>query len=98
MTYLRDLTGFRELNTLKAKHNLIDNMDDLTATISTLTSLKDMSLRGNPVVRSYRYRENLIANSVSLGKFIYVDRSLPFLSRSIAQSLLCEQLVSTEKW
>ncbi|XP_020294037.1 protein phosphatase 1 regulatory subunit 42-like [Pseudomyrmex gracilis] len=66
MTSLRALTGFDELHTLEARHNLIDDIDDLTATISTLISLKDLSLQGNPVTSSYRYRENLIANSVSL--------------------------------
>ncbi|XP_018307796.1 protein phosphatase 1 regulatory subunit 42 isoform X1 [Mycetomoellerius zeteki] len=66
MTSLRNLIGFQELHTLDAKNNLIDNVDDLTMTISTLVSLKDLSLQGNPVTRSYRYKENLIANSVSL--------------------------------
>lgn len=70
MASLRNLVGFRELNTLEAKNNLIDDIDDLTTTISTLTSLKDLSLQGNPVTKFYRYRENLIANSVSLGKVI----------------------------
>ncbi|EZA51092.1 Leucine-rich repeat-containing protein [Ooceraea biroi] len=66
MTSLKDLVGFHELNILEAKNNLIGDMDDLTTTISTLTALKDLSLQDNPVVRSYRYRENLIANSISL--------------------------------
>jgi len=70
MTSLKDIIGFHELNILEAKNNLIDNMNDLIMTIDTLTSLKDLSLQGNPVVRSYRYRENLIANSISLGKII----------------------------
>jgi hypothetical protein len=70
MTSLKDIIGFRELNILEAKNNLIDNMNDLIMTIDTLTSLKDLSLQGNPVVRSYRYRENLIANSNTLGKII----------------------------
>jgi len=68
MTSLRNLIGFQELHTLNAKNNLINNVDDLTATISTLISLKDLSLQGNPVTTTYRYKENLIANSVSLGK------------------------------
>ncbi|XP_012537049.1 protein phosphatase 1 regulatory subunit 42 [Monomorium pharaonis] len=63
---LRNLMGFQELYTLNAKNNLIDNVDDLTVTISTLTSLQNLSLQGNPVISSYRYKENLIANSVSL--------------------------------
>ncbi|KAG5326659.1 PPR42 phosphatase, partial [Pseudoatta argentina] len=71
MTSLRNLIGFQELHTLNAKNNLINNVDDLTATISTLISLKDLSLQGNPVTTSYRYKENLIANSVSLGKVTY---------------------------
>lgn len=71
MTSLRNLSGFRELNTLEAKDNLIDDIDDLTTTISTLPALKDLSLQGNPVIRFYRYRENLIANSISLGK-VYI--------------------------
>lgn len=70
MISLRNLTGFQELHTLDAKNNLIDNVDDLTTTISTLTSLKDLSLQGNPVTSSYRYKENLIANSISLGKVV----------------------------
>lgn len=65
---LKNLMGFQELYTLDAKNNLIDNIADLTVTISTLTSLQNLSLQGNPVTSSYRYKENLIANSVSLGK------------------------------
>ncbi|XP_032665825.1 protein phosphatase 1 regulatory subunit 42-like isoform X1 [Odontomachus brunneus] len=84
MTSLRDLTGFHKLNTLEAKHNLVDNMDDLTATINTLTSLKSLFLHGNPVVQSYRYRENLIANSISLvnldGKIV-TDTCRSFMMR-----------------
>jgi len=72
MTSLRDLSGFHELDTLVAKNNQIDDINDLTLTISTLTSLKDLSLQGNPVTSSYRYRENLIANSVLLGKVTLV--------------------------
>lgn len=68
ITSFENLIGFHELNTLEAKNNLLNNMDDLTRTISTLTSLKDLFLQGNPVTQSYRYRENLIANSVLLGK------------------------------
>lgn len=72
---IRDLSGFYELHTLVAKNNLIDDVNDLTATISTLTSLKDLSLQKNPVTLSYKYRETLIANSVSLGKGnIYIFR------------------------
>lgn len=70
MTSLRNLIGFQELHMLDAKNNLIDNMDDVIETISTLTSLKDLFLQDNPVTWSYRYKENLIANSVSLGKII----------------------------
>ncbi|XP_014472076.1 PREDICTED: protein phosphatase 1 regulatory subunit 42-like [Dinoponera quadriceps] len=84
MTSLRDLTSFHELNKLKAKDNLFDNIDDLTTAISTLTSLKDLFLQGNPVVQSYRYRENLIANSVSLvnldGKIV-TDTCRRFMTR-----------------
>lgn len=67
ITSFKDLIGFHELNTLEAKNNLLNNMDDLTKTISTLSSLKDLFLQGNPVTQSYRYRENLIANSILLG-------------------------------
>lgn len=74
ITSLRSLIGFRELNTLEAKNNFLNNMDDLTGTISTLTSLKELSLQDNPVTQSYRYRENLIANSILLGK-IYMNLS-----------------------
>lgn len=74
---LRNLIGFRELNILEAKNNFLNDMDDLIRTISTLTSLKDLSLQGNPVTQSYRYRENLIANSILLGE-IYINLSSPF--------------------
>ncbi|XP_029159672.1 protein phosphatase 1 regulatory subunit 42-like [Nylanderia fulva] len=67
ITSLKNLTAFRELNTLEAKNNFLNDMDDLIRTISTLISLKDLSLQGNPVTQSYRYRENLIANSILLG-------------------------------
>ncbi|XP_032665826.1 protein phosphatase 1 regulatory subunit 42-like isoform X2 [Odontomachus brunneus] len=85
MTSLRDLTGFHKLNTLEAKHNLVDNMDDLTATINTLTSLKSLFLHGNPVVQSYRYRENLIANSISLDSLNLPPAFKRSISRAIFQ-------------
>lgn len=67
ITSLKNLIGFHELNILEAKNNLLNDIDDLTKTISTLPSLKDLFLQGNPITRSYRYRENLIANSILLG-------------------------------
>lgn len=70
MTSLRNLMRFQELYMLDAKNNLIDNVDDVIETISTLPSLKDLSLQDNPVTWSYRYKETLIANSISLGKII----------------------------
>lgn len=70
ITSLKSLIGFQELNILEAKNNLLNNMDDLTRTINTLSSLKDLFLQGNPVTQSYRYRENLIANSILLGKIL----------------------------
>ncbi|XP_072749591.1 protein phosphatase 1 regulatory subunit 42 [Anoplolepis gracilipes] len=66
ITSFRNLIGFHELNTLEAKNNLLNDMDDLTVVISTLPLLKDLYLQGNPVTQSYRYRENLIANSILL--------------------------------
>nr|XP_012222283.1 PREDICTED: protein phosphatase 1 regulatory subunit 42-like [Linepithema humile] len=84
MASLKDLSRFHELDTLVAKNNLIDDVNDLTATISTLTSLKDLSLQGNPVTWSYRYRETLIANSVSLANLdgkIVTDICRSFMKR-----------------
>ncbi|XP_050447007.1 protein phosphatase 1 regulatory subunit 42-like [Cataglyphis hispanica] len=66
ITSLKSLIGFQNLNTLEAKNNLLNNMDDLTETISTLPSLQDLFLQGNPITQFYRYRENLIANSILL--------------------------------
>ncbi|XP_024890268.1 protein phosphatase 1 regulatory subunit 42-like isoform X3 [Temnothorax curvispinosus] len=85
MTSLRNLIGFQELHTLDAKNNLVDNVDDVTTTISTLPSLKDLSLQGNPVTWSYRYKENLIANSVSLGSLNLPPAFKRSISRAIFQ-------------
>jgi len=96
---LRDLIGFQELHILDAKNNLIDNVDDLIATISTLTSLKDLSLQGNPVTWSYRYKENLIANSISLGKVLQIILCylLFMFITQLSVYLLYIQLISMEK-
>lgn len=60
---LRDIKNLLKLEVLDARKNAIDDINDLTESISTLTSLKDLSLQDNPVTQSYRYRENLIANN-----------------------------------
>ncbi|XP_039305733.1 protein phosphatase 1 regulatory subunit 42 isoform X2 [Solenopsis invicta] len=85
MTSLNNLMGFQELYTLNAKNNLIDNIDDLTTTISTLTSLQNLFLQGNPVTSSYRYRENLIANTISLGSLNLPPAFKRSISRAIFQ-------------
>lgn len=63
ITSLSCIRNLYELVSLDAANNLIDDIDDLTETVSTLVSLKDLSLQGNPVTRQFRYKENLIANN-----------------------------------
>lgn len=70
MTTLNDIANFNELEILEAKNNLLEDIEDLTQTISTLISLRELYMNGNPVVHKHRYKESLIANSNTLGWFI----------------------------
>nr|XP_033326962.1 protein phosphatase 1 regulatory subunit 42-like [Megalopta genalis] len=69
MTSLKDIKSLHKLESLDARNNLLEDIDDLTETISTLISLKDLSLQGNPVTLCYRYKENLIANNDTIRNF-----------------------------
>ncbi|XP_043672306.1 protein phosphatase 1 regulatory subunit 42-like [Vespula pensylvanica] len=66
MTTLNDIANFNELEILEAKNNLFEDIEDLTQTISTLISLRELYMNGNPVVQKHRYKESLIANSNTL--------------------------------
>ncbi|XP_046812836.1 protein phosphatase 1 regulatory subunit 42-like isoform X2 [Vespa crabro] len=66
MTTLNDIENFNELEILEAKNNLLEDIEDLTQTISTLISLRELYMNGNPVVQKHRYKESLIANSNTL--------------------------------
>ncbi|XP_014599019.1 PREDICTED: protein phosphatase 1 regulatory subunit 42-like [Polistes canadensis] len=66
MTTLTDIANFSELEILEAKNNLLEDIEDLTQIISTLISLKELYMNGNPVVHKHRYKESLIANSNTL--------------------------------
>ncbi|XP_076655190.1 uncharacterized protein LOC143360342 [Halictus rubicundus] len=69
MTSLKDVKSLQKLEILDARNNLLEDIDDLTETMSTLISLRDLSLQGNPVTRCYRYKENLIANNDTIRNF-----------------------------
>lgn len=70
LSSLKPLNNFRSLQILNARSNAINDIEDLTDTIRRLGSLKEIFLQDNPVTLHYRYRENLIANSISLGKIV----------------------------
>ncbi|XP_060820282.1 protein phosphatase 1 regulatory subunit 42-like [Bombus pascuorum] len=63
MTSLKSIKELHKLEVLDATNNFIDDINDLTESISVLTSLIDLSLQGNPVTQYYRCKENLIANN-----------------------------------
>lgn len=69
LTSLKAFRNFLNLESLDARNNSIKDIDDLSKSIASLGGLKKIDLRKNPVTDCYRYRENLIANSNSLGKF-----------------------------
>ena len=62
ITSLKEISNLKKLEVLEAKNNLLKNMEDLTESISNLPFLRELFLEGNPVTKTYRYRENLIAN------------------------------------
>ncbi|KAJ8673707.1 hypothetical protein QAD02_004969 [Eretmocerus hayati] len=88
---LSELNDFRYLITLEAKDNSIENIGDLSETVTKLVSLENLYLQGNPVTKIRRYRENLVANSSSLneldGKRI-TDTSRTFLKKFKSEKLL----------
>ena len=71
LTSLEELKNFRKLISLEAKENKISDIENLTETVMMLVSLENIFLQGNPVTHVYNYKENLIANSDSLGKTIF---------------------------
>ncbi|XP_031845088.1 uncharacterized protein LOC116432402 [Nomia melanderi] len=66
---LKGIKNLHKLEILDARNNSVEDIDDLTDTISFLTSLKDLSLQGNSVTQCYRYKENLIANNDTIKNF-----------------------------
>ena len=73
MTSLKSIEKLHKLEVLDVANNFIDDINDLTESISVLTFLTDLSLQGNPVTQYYRYRENLIANNDTLSMFVYLN-------------------------
>ncbi|OAD62742.1 Protein phosphatase 1 regulatory subunit 42 [Eufriesea mexicana] len=69
ITSLKGIKELRKLEVLDATNNFINDIDDLTESISVLISLTDLSLQGNPVTQYYRYKENLIANNDTIKSF-----------------------------
>ncbi|XP_015124234.1 protein phosphatase 1 regulatory subunit 42 [Diachasma alloeum] len=81
---LRPLSHFLNLEYLDARDNKMEDMRDLSETVATLPWLNRLFLQGNPVTQNYRYRENLIAHSNSLGYSdgkIVTDVTRRFLSK-----------------
>lgn len=70
ITSLKDIKYLGELEVLDARNNAIDDIDDLTESISALVSLKELSLQDNPVTQHYRYKENLIANNDTISTYV----------------------------
>ncbi|XP_043274469.1 protein phosphatase 1 regulatory subunit 42-like [Venturia canescens] len=66
LTSLRPISRIVRLEILEAKDNLLNDMEDLTESLSSMRMLRELFLQGNPVTQSYRYRESMIANSDSL--------------------------------
>ncbi|KAK2577341.1 hypothetical protein KPH14_003464 [Odynerus spinipes] len=83
MTTLNDIANFYELEILDAKNNLIEDIEDLTQTISTLPLLRELYMNGNPVVQKHRYKESLIANSNTLANLD--EKNVSEISRRFLQ-------------
>lgn len=96
MASLKSIKELHKLEVLDATNNCIDDINDLTESISVLTSLIDLSLQGNPVTQYYRCKENLIANNDTISMLVYLDfffLSFTFCSLNNAnlQKLLMEK-------
>lgn len=97
MASLKSIKELHKLEVLDATNNFIDDINDLTESISVLTSLIDLSLQGNPVTQYYRCKENLIANNDTISMLVYLDFFfLPFTFCSLNNANL--QKLLTEKW
>ncbi|XP_033225264.1 protein phosphatase 1 regulatory subunit 42-like isoform X2 [Belonocnema kinseyi] len=59
---LEEIRHLKKLEILEAKNNLMKSIEDVTESVRSLPFLRQLSLEGNPVTKTYRYRENLIAN------------------------------------
>ncbi|XP_012286203.1 protein phosphatase 1 regulatory subunit 42 isoform X2 [Orussus abietinus] len=90
ITTLRDLNNFQNLEKLDARENLIDDMNDLLETTSSLPNIFELSLQGNPVTKRHQYRESLIGSSHHLkhldGKLI-TEVSRQFMMRFKTEKL-----------
>ncbi|XP_058792395.1 protein phosphatase 1 regulatory subunit 42-like isoform X2 [Phymastichus coffea] len=85
---LNEINNFQKLVTLEAKDNLINNIADLTETVISLERLEHLLLQGNPVTKIRRYRENIIANSYSLGSLNLPPAFKRSVSRAMFQNII----------
>ncbi|PSN40747.1 Protein phosphatase 1 regulatory subunit 42, partial [Blattella germanica] len=67
LTSIAELENLLELQHLIARNNCINNINDITDTVSHWTCLTEMELQGNPVCLHQKYRERIITCSNSLG-------------------------------
>ncbi|KAL7286830.1 hypothetical protein TKK_0018973 [Trichogramma kaykai] len=95
LTSLNEIKNFTRLITLEAKENCISDIENLTETVSTLISLKNLFIQGNPVTKVHNYYENLIANSDSL---VMIDmKYVTESSRVFLQNFKIEKLHHSER-
>ncbi|XP_014219070.1 protein phosphatase 1 regulatory subunit 42-like [Copidosoma floridanum] len=90
ITNLSDINHLKKLTTLEAQDNLINDIYYLTKTVSSLRQLENLFLQGNPVTKTYRYRENIIGNSYSLvilDNKVVSENSREFLQRFKVEKL-----------
>jgi protein phosphatase 1 regulatory subunit 42 len=90
---LHELRGLEALQVLNLSGNQIASLQELALLLSTLSSLRSLDLRENPVCREIKYRESVIV----MGEFIELDGKQVLATQRETLRRMRRRKISTEE-